>query len=105
MALLHIETDQPGGLRLRGDVDLSTERELRDALQPMVASGGDLVVDLEAVDFMDGAGLLPLLQAAQGLQGRGHLVLKSPSRPVSRILGRVMVIAEGFRNVVIESDR
>jgi anti-anti-sigma factor len=98
--LLHIDEVEQGGVRLSGELDLWSAPELVEALMPRIAHGGDLVVDLAAVTFMDGAGLRPLLAAANRLAGRGRVFLKSPSSPVYRVLD--LVHAERFPNIEIE---
>ena len=42
---------------LRGDLDLSTASELRECLVEVIDEGARIVIDLEAVDFLDSAGL------------------------------------------------
>ena len=44
-------------LVLRGDLDLATAPELRECLVEVIDDGVRIVVDLEAVDFLDSAGL------------------------------------------------
>jgi anti-anti-sigma factor len=102
MPAFRIDYGQHGGLRLSGELDLSTAPQLCDALLPMVVNGGDVVVDLAAVAFMDGPGFRPLVLAAHWLEGRGHVVLKSPSRPVAKVLR--LVKAEEFPNLEIDGS-
>ena len=42
---------------LRGDLDLATAPELRECLVKVIDEGARVVVDLEAVGFLDSAGL------------------------------------------------
>ena len=42
---------------LRGDLDIATAPELRECLVKVIDEGARIVVDLEAVDFLDSAGL------------------------------------------------
>jgi anti-sigma B factor antagonist len=44
-------------LVLRGDLDLATAPELREALVEVIGDGERIVIDMEAVDFLDSAGL------------------------------------------------
>jgi anti-sigma B factor antagonist len=44
-------------LVLRGDLDLSTAPELRAALVDVIDEGARIVIDMEALDFLDSAGL------------------------------------------------
>ena len=89
---LSIETTFDDGtctVRVAGELDPDTapklDGELRDAVQ---ASGCvRLVVDLEAVTFVDSAGLAVLLDALQAMRAReGVLVLRNPSSLVRRLL-------------------
>jgi anti-anti-sigma factor len=97
--MLQVDVGNDGNVRLAGELDLFTAPELCDALLPLVTRGGDLVVDLADVEFIDGQGLRPLLAAASWLVGRGHLVLSAPSNAVLRVLR--LVDAERFQNVEV----
>ena len=44
-------------LVLRGDLDLSTAAQLREALVEVIGEGARIVIDMEALDFLDSAGL------------------------------------------------
>lgn len=55
---------QHAELALAGEVDVSTESLLRDALVGLVENGAkDVVVDLAAVTFLDSSGLRSLIEA------------------------------------------
>jgi anti-sigma B factor antagonist len=99
MHALQVQVEAQRAVRISGELDLWTAPQLRDALLPLLSSDGDLVVDLAAVDFIDGAGLRPLLLAARRLEGRGRVVLRSPSSSVSRVLS--LIQAEQIRNLEI----
>jgi anti-anti-sigma factor len=103
MQLLQIEFESQGGVQLSGELDLSTAPQLRDALLPMVRTGGDLVVDLSGVAFIDCAGLRPLLRAGWELKGRGRLILMAPSPRASRLLG--LAEADRFPNLEIVDSK
>lgn len=83
-------TDAPDdlpGVVLHGDLDLAgCERwavVLQDAVDAL-AEGEDLVVDARDVAFADCTGLRLLVSAA--VRARGRLVLRAPSRAVTRVL-------------------
>jgi anti-sigma B factor antagonist len=60
MTELAITVEQEGPATLvvlRGDLDLATAPELRECLVKVIGEGARIVVDLEAVDFLDSAGL------------------------------------------------
>jgi len=57
--------DQPGGpvlLRLRGELDVHGAPVLRGQLLDLLPERQPLVVDLQALDFMDSSGLAVLLE-------------------------------------------
>jgi anti-anti-sigma factor len=95
-------TDDPKGLRLVGDVDLATVDRLRSALAPMVREGGELVVDMRDMGFIDSSGMHVLIRALEGLGDRGRLVLVHPRRTVVRMV-RVMGL-QRFENLEIQED-
>jgi anti-anti-sigma factor len=71
-----------------GDIDISTapalDAYLTDAIIP---DGGDLVVDLSAVTFMDACGLSVLLRAdSRAAKAGGRLRLAAPTPAVIRLL-------------------
>jgi anti-anti-sigma factor len=94
-----VVVEEHGHVRLSGELDLAIAPELCDALVSLVSKGGDLVVDLADVEFIDGQGLRPLLLAAEQLDGRGHVVLTAPSSAVARVLR--LVNAELLQNLKI----
>ncbi len=71
-----------------GEVTLYTSPDLRQVLVRALDDGSDLlVVDLEAVNFMDTSGVATLIEACQGvLDNGGHLRLLRPSRTVRMLL-------------------
>ena len=54
-------------LRLRGEVDLAAEADMREALDALLESGAaTLVIDLRELDYMDSTGVQRLLAAQVG---------------------------------------
>jgi len=101
--LLDIErTDAPRGFRLVGELDASNVTSLSDALQPEIDRGGDLTLDLAGLAFMDSTGIQVLVRTAQGLEGRGDLILVSPGTLVRRILELIPV--QKLDNVRVVGD-
>ncbi|MFL5798957.1 MAG: STAS domain-containing protein [Actinomycetota bacterium] len=101
--LLDIEkTDSPRGFRLVGELDASNVAALSDSLKPEIDRGGDLTLDLAGLAFMDSTGIQVLVRTAQGLEGRGNLILVSPGSLVRRILELIPV--QKLDNVEIVGD-
>ncbi|HXF56602.1 MAG TPA: STAS domain-containing protein [Actinomycetota bacterium] len=101
---LSIERDpqDPRRFRVAGEVDISNHERLVEALAGPVEEGGDLVLDLSGLEFMDSQGIRALLILSQRLEGRGRLKLVSPGSVVSRLLE--VVRADAFPNVEVVRD-
>ncbi len=83
-ALLRIE--QSSGIRLTGELDMSSAVELARILEEAVEQGGTILVDLRELTFMDSTGIGAFLEAAMALRGRGCLILHGEQDRVRRIL-------------------
>ena len=67
-----VEREEPATLVvLRGDLDLLTAPELRECLVKVIDEDARIVVDLEAVDFLDSAGLGILVGGLKRARTRG----------------------------------
>ena len=89
------------GYRLSGDLDIYGADALREALEPELH--GRLVLDLNAVVFIDESGLATVLRAHKRLEDRGGcLVLRSPRGQVLKVL-EVTRVAER-PGLTIETD-
>lgn len=77
---------EPSTFRLVGELDLSTAPLLVGALEESLGAGGDVVLDVSDLAFMDSTGIKTLLRLAQGLEGTGSLVLRSPTPAVRRVV-------------------
>jgi anti-anti-sigma factor len=101
--LLQIEKlDSARGFRLIGELDASNVGDLREALEPVVAEGGDITLDLTGLAFMDSSGIQILVTTAQGLDDRGSLILVSPGNLVRRLLSLIPV--ERLDKVRVEGE-
>ena len=74
------------GLRLVGDVDLSTHEVLQAALRPLVHRDCDVCVDLSEVTFVDVSGASLLVSTGLGLGGGRRMVLRQPPPALRRTL-------------------
>lgn len=81
-------------LAVCGDVDIATAPHLRDRLTDAVTAYDRVVVDLEAVPFLDSTGLGVLVAAHNRAVAEGcTLVLARPQRIVKNALRLVQVDA------------
>src|SRR3954451_11689837 len=89
MALV-IDTEVRGAttvLVLRGDLDIATAPQLREALVAVIDGDARIVVDLEAVGFLDSVGLGILVSGLKRARaGGGDLELVCTSRSVLKPL-------------------
>jgi anti-anti-sigma factor len=56
---------------VRGELDLSTADELRDALSAQMSSRRSVILDLSEVAFLDSTGLMVVLRAMKDAQANG----------------------------------
>ncbi len=85
-----VRTDDPPGIALHGEADLSNRRALRTLVEHMAddspAADGPLTVDLSGLRFADAAAIRILARAAASSAHRLRLV--GPSRAIRRLLSR-----------------
>jgi len=101
MRLIVTETSSPRELRLVGELDMSTIKELSRVLDPKLIEGGDVVLDVEDLQFMDSTGLQVLIRSALSLDGRGKVILRAPGNLVRSILD-LAIRTDKIQNLVIE---
>jgi anti-anti-sigma factor len=88
-------------IHVRGEFDMATVGQLRDAIEPHLGPDQTVVLDLSGVAFMDSQCFHVLLKARSTLTADGgSLILRNPSRAARNLLNRVN--AERF--LVIEAD-
>lgn len=80
-----VTTDDPRRYRLVGELDLYSVDELSERLQPQVAAGGDLRLDLSELTFIDSSGIRALFQLNAQLED-GTLILERPSPFAQRVM-------------------
>ena len=79
--------DRMALLVLRGELDMSTAPQLRECLVEIIDEGARIVIDMEALDFLDSAGLGILVGGLKRARTRGaELELVCTSRDVLKPL-------------------
>ncbi len=71
-APFNVANEQVGGVRVlsvSGELDLGTAPQLEQPLDEALASGGGLLIDLSACEFIDSTGIALLVRAWQRLDG------------------------------------
>ncbi|HWD72028.1 MAG TPA: STAS domain-containing protein [Actinomycetota bacterium] len=81
-----LPTSEPRTVRLIGELDASNAEEFLGNLLPQIQGGGDLVLNLAELSFVDSMGLRSLLRLARVLENTGKLLLDSPQRAVARTI-------------------
>ena len=97
------EASEPRTFRLIGEMDISNAETLAAMLERKAEGEGDITLDLSELTFIDSSGIRVLLRAMDRLDGKGRLVLKSPTSSVRHVLslmgledrGPIHVEAEG----------
>ena len=100
MDLLRIYQTEPRGFRLVGELDLSC-LDLMKPVEETASAGGDVLLDLTRLTFIDGAGLDRLAALARILAtSKSRLVALRPQRSIERLLKR-MAAVQKLDNMVI----
>jgi anti-anti-sigma factor len=86
--------------RLVGELDLASADQLIKQLEPAARGDGDLHLDLEALEFLDIAGIHALMKIRVDMRGRGRVFLRSATGEVARLLKLLRV--DTFPNPVID---
>ncbi len=84
----HIREEQGHHIiRLDGDIDLEQSPKVRQLLLEAVENGKQVLVDLEAVTYLDSSGIATLVEAFQQAKKKGTaLILANLSPAVTRVL-------------------
>ncbi len=99
MTVGHIGVESEGEivvLVLHGEHDLSTAPDVRAAVDEALASGRDVVVDLERTEFIDSSILGVLVAGYRSISaepgpGRTFAVVAQPNGPVTRLFDLVAI--------------
>jgi anti-anti-sigma factor len=101
--MLLLRVVRPGGggglFRLFGELDASSVAEL-DTVLRHARGGGDVVLDLADLTFIDSAGIKGFIEIARAVGTGRKLILLSPRPVVARVL-RFTGIAEALPNLVV----
>lgn len=77
----------PGALKLSGEIDITNIPSLSSALRSTASGRAALLLDLDALEFIDVAGMRAIQRTAQGLAARGgELMVLSPRPLVARMI-------------------
>ena len=72
------------GIKLIGEVDIATARQLAEALFD-ISTESEIHLELSEVTFMDSSGLNALVTYARSRNGAGSLVMLNPSDHIERL--------------------
>jgi anti-sigma B factor antagonist len=74
-------------VQLVGELDISSVPALRQQLTELLASDGDVVVDLSGLTFMDSSGISVLIVAHKRARSQGRkMTLRRPGGTVAKVL-------------------
>jgi anti-sigma B factor antagonist len=81
------QSDDSASLTVRGEVDMATAPQLRDALLALVTAGATrITLDCRGLDFLDSSGIGVLIAVNKQLGDGGTLTLESPPAHVRKVL-------------------
>lgn len=87
LAITVSEQDGRTRVALQGELDIFTVPDLRAVLRDCARGGRDVVVDLEALDFLGAQGLSVLLEGRRRLaHGHHRLTVSAPTTGARRLL-------------------
>jgi anti-anti-sigma factor len=90
--------DDPGSLRLTGELDMSTVEAIGAQLQDALRGNGVLNLDLDGLTFMDSQGLRMLIELGKQAVDQATTVrILACSRPVRSLLD--LAVPEGIPGV------
>jgi len=81
------ESDEGAVVVVRGEVDMATAPQLRDALFALVDGGATrIALDCRGLDFLDSSGIGVLIAVRKRLGDDGSLTLEAPPAHVRKVL-------------------
>jgi anti-sigma B factor antagonist len=81
-----IELDGDRTARLRGELDVGAYDDATAAAAPLFDADRDVILDLSELSFIDSSGIRLFIRLHKALDGRGELILRSPTSHVAYIL-------------------
>ena len=106
MGLRVVRADEPRRVALVGELDLATVETVLRTLCPLADgvadAGGNIVVDLSELTFMDATGLHALVGVARRIRGHATLVLNRPPQSVRRLLGLCDSLIDAEPALIVE---
>jgi anti-sigma B factor antagonist len=90
--MVSVELSTPDGdghavVVLRGELDVTEAANVAASLTAVAASGRDVIVDLEGLEYIDSSGVAALVRARQHARHAGFdLLLAAPQQQVLRML-------------------
>lgn len=96
------ETGEPRTFRLIGEMDISNAETLAAVLEGKADGEGDITLDLSELTFIDSSGIRVFLRAMDRLEGRGKLILLSPTSSVRHVLSLMGLEDRG--SIIIEAE-
>jgi anti-sigma B factor antagonist len=96
--MVSVELSTPEGdghavVVLRGELDVTEAANVAVSLAVVAASGRDVIVDLEGLEYIDSSGLAALVRARQSARHAGFdLLLAAPQPQVLRMLALTRLI-------------
>ena len=81
------ESDEGAAVVVRGEVDMATAPQLRDALVALVDGGATrITLDCRGLEFLDSSGIGVLIAVRKRLGDDGSLTLEAPPAHVRKVL-------------------
>jgi anti-anti-sigma factor len=87
MSFMIVQGD--GSLRLTGELDVAEADGLIERASTAIPEGGNLVLEVDELSFIDSSGVRALVTIAGMLPQGGRLVLRRPTAAVRRVLDLV----------------
>jgi anti-anti-sigma factor len=86
-----VEVIRPRVYRITGELDASNVGDVEHVFGSVLASDGDVTLNLSELTFIDSLGVSLFFAVAKRLIGKGDLVLVSPQDSVRTVLEMVQV--------------